>query len=125
MNGANDQEGRVEIYYGGEWGTVCNDNWDYEDAKVVCRMLGYSGAEGAVQQNTFGAGRGRIILDDVECTGDEKSILECPASERYQNNCGHDEDAGVICTGQSNVTFSVKVQRSWGNELCLEMQFFV
>ncbi|NXI44892.1 NETR protein, partial [Galbula dea] len=90
-------EGRVEVYYNGKWGTICDDQWDDQDAEVVCRQLGLSGNPKALSWAHYGQGSGPILLDEVECSGNELSLDQCKKSDWGQQNCDHIEDAGVSC----------------------------
>ena len=96
VNGGNMYEGRVEILYDGEWGTVCDDYFEDIDAEVVCRQLGFTGGI-AMDDCDFGEGSGTIWLDTVQCDGSESEVGVCSHDDWGYHDCSHYEDVGVIC----------------------------
>ncbi|XP_077078660.1 T-cell differentiation antigen CD6-like isoform X3 [Siphateles boraxobius] len=126
--------GRVEVWRG-SWGTVCDDKWDVEDANVVCSQLGCGHAVSVSGQGEpYGQGTGPIHLDELNCTGKERSLWECPALTQG-HDCGHKEDAGVVCSeykalrltgGLDRCAGRVEIHRNgrWGTvcDTCWQME---
>ena len=99
-NTGSQYEGRIEILHNGTWGTICDHDWEQEDAQVTCRSLGFYGAVRAVRNAHYGGGRGRVWLDHVECTGMETSLANCshfPFGTVDSDCTDHSNDAGVVC----------------------------
>ncbi|KAJ7327306.1 hypothetical protein JRQ81_017065 [Phrynocephalus forsythii] len=90
-------EGRIEVFYNQEWGTICDDDFTLANAHVLCRHLGFSAAIGWTHSAKYGKGVGRIWLDNLSCQGSEKSLLACQSRGWGVSDCSHEEDAGVIC----------------------------
>uniref|UniRef100_A0A665UVH2 Neurotrypsin n=1 Tax=Echeneis naucrates TaxID=173247 RepID=A0A665UVH2_ECHNA len=117
VGGESPKEGRVELYLSGHWGTVCDDGWTDSDAEVVCRQLGYRGVAKARVMAYFGEGTGPIHVDNVKCSGEERSLADCIKQAPGTHNCRHSEDAGVICDyGESKP--SLKEVKDPVNSIC-------
>ena len=88
----------MEVYHNGEWGTVCDDGWDLNDAQVVCNELGYTKATAAIYNAFYGQRHNKKIwLDDLNCAGTEWTIVNCP-HDGWGGYCRRTEDAaGVKC----------------------------
>lgn len=104
VGSSNPNEGRVEVYYKGRFTTVCDHGWDRDDARVVCKSLGYTGRATAFDGpryrwgHQFGEGEGLIMIYLVNCKGDEDSLLSCEFEEPPVSwTCSHGSDAGVHC----------------------------
>ena len=93
-------QGFVEIYNeeSDQYEFICDEGWDINDAHVVCRMLGYSGALDASVRSQYGIPYiENVVISNVQCTGTENSIYECPSDPNA--SCGRSRSAGVRCLG--------------------------
>ncbi|KAL0153753.1 hypothetical protein M9458_050940, partial [Cirrhinus mrigala] len=98
VNGKNPCAGRVEVFDKGQWGTVCDDDWDIADAAVVCRELDCGTAVTATRSAHFGQGLGPISMALLRCSGSETALKDCRSNWHYAKYCRHYEDAGVVCS---------------------------
>ena len=106
IDGPSLRAGRVEVYTnstGGlvnaQWGTICDDNWDIQDARVICHQLGFLDAVAAPLAARYGQGAGPIWLDNVQCLGNESNLFACMHNGIGSHSCKHEEDASVECSG--------------------------
>ena len=99
VGGSSYNEGRVEVHYNYQWGTVCDDGWDDTDAGVVCRQLGFGSSGIAIGSANFDQGSESIWLSNVTCTGSEPTLVSCGhLGVGVTRSCFHYEDAGVRCS---------------------------
>jgi len=101
VGGSSDNEGNV--YLNGQ--PICDDNWDHNDANVVCRKLGYEVGL-AVTFSRYGYVPVDFIMNDVDCDGDEYSIWVCGYSTHVDDCFGY-EGAGAICGYSSSESWFV------------------
>lgn len=111
VNGPNRCTGRLEVLHDQQWGSVCDNDWDMEDAKVVCRHLGCGAPISAPGWARFGRGYDPIWLETVSCQGTEAALTECRTQMWGTHSCHHGEDASVVCSGDPPTTFLPRVCR--------------
>ena len=120
--------GRVEVFYHGYWGTVCDYRWDIKDARVVCRQLGYLDAVRPLQRSEVPTGSGQIWLAYVACSGKEQNITSCSHHPWGIHSCSHEEDAGVECStmGQyiRQILQNISLNEIYVHKECRHMLFF-
>ncbi|XP_049331108.1 scavenger receptor cysteine-rich type 1 protein M130-like isoform X2 [Astyanax mexicanus] len=120
-----DCAGRLEVFHSGSWGTVSDELWDIEDAQVVCRQLqcGVALSAPVPVPARFGSGTGPIWLNEVECEGNEASLWNCRYQLCGEDECGHKDDVGVVCSEYKEIRLTegcegnleVYCNGTWGN----------
>ena len=98
--GDGSNHGRVEVLFSGTWRDVCDDTYAAAEqqafADVVCRQLGFTGT-GHQFLTSFGGGSNTPLMDDVQCTGSEPTLAQCPFDGWNRENCSGIEAVGVRC----------------------------
>ncbi|KAK6466696.1 scavenger receptor cysteine-rich type 1 protein M130-like [Huso huso] len=98
MDGHGPCAGRVEVFYRGEWGRVCNTDWDTKDSNVVCAELNCGEVLSFHQAPIFRSGQGRGWRSKVHCSSTETSLRDCPGGTDWdQDYCSHNQEVGVVC----------------------------
>jgi deleted-in-malignant-brain-tumors protein 1 len=94
--------GRLEVFADGQWGTVCNQSWSYQDTVVVCKLLGFASALQFYTAGITSPGTGPIKYSNVVCSGSEYSLSACQHSNS-SDDCTHAYDVGVTCSDSFGV----------------------
>ena len=86
VDGTSHSNGRLELLWRGQWGTICNSYgyyWDYQDTQVACRQLGFLGAK----RHYTHPGSGPVYMKFVNCNGDEDRLWDCRYSWALHYPC--------------------------------------
>ncbi|XP_059187494.1 CD5 antigen-like [Centropristis striata] len=121
VNGTSLCSGRLEVTSNQSWSSVCEDNFDHQDAEVVCRELG-CGAPSVLQGALYGEVETPMWTKEFQCGGNESSLLDCRSSGSDRNTCSPGRAVGLTCSeplrlvgGSSRCagTLEVKSQNEW------------
>lgn len=79
-------EGRIEVFYNDEWGTICDDDFTLANAQVLCRHLGFVAATGWAHSAKYGKGVGKRRSRVLHEAGVGASRAPCLQSA-WQRGC--------------------------------------
>ena len=88
--------GRVEVFYQGKWGKICRGTWDLNDAKVVCRQLGFRSALAEFIGMNTRDDTISVVMSDVACTGQESVLASCKRRQG-KHQCWSNIGAQALC----------------------------
>ncbi|XP_058864841.1 LOW QUALITY PROTEIN: scavenger receptor cysteine-rich type 1 protein M130-like [Acipenser ruthenus] len=91
--------GRVEVVHGQSWGTVCDADFDWQDAEVVCRELQCGIPQKVLGAAHFKEGNGTLWSEEIQCFGNESRLYDCRTTDTKKQSCTHRNDVGLVCFG--------------------------
>lgn len=100
-NGRDECSGRVEVRHGEVWQTVCDADWTESKAEAVCQLLECGHAVSAPGRAHFSQGSGSVVDARGSCFDNVTSLKECSLRGFRTSTCGHEHDAGAMCSGKT------------------------
>ncbi|RXM29660.1 Scavenger receptor cysteine-rich type 1 protein M130 [Acipenser ruthenus] len=97
---------RVDLYYRGQWGAVCWNDFGINEAHVACRQAGCGEAE-TYSRFYVHIDDAPIWLDRVHCTGNETNLWDCPSDTWGHHECDLRMQAAVVCKALANESICV------------------
>uniref|UniRef100_A0A8C7TU31 SRCR domain-containing protein n=1 Tax=Oncorhynchus mykiss TaxID=8022 RepID=A0A8C7TU31_ONCMY len=114
VDGAGLCSGRVEVKSNQSWASVCEADFDRQDAEVVCRDVG-CGAPAALQGGLYGEGEGQTWDKEFQCKGKESLLLDCDTSDRKHNTCLPGNAVGLTCSGKKQFVTQSTLFLTWSS----------
>ncbi|KAL8597993.1 hypothetical protein ACOMHN_011418 [Nucella lapillus] len=112
--------GMVAVTHMNIKGRVCNNDWDDNDARVLCKTKGHlDGLASLHFQYNFATieSRGPFWVSNFNCTGNETSLNQCPFKDRlHLGNCSKAYMAGAICFNDSGIQYRISSDVPQANE---------
>ena len=106
--------GRVEVKFDKSWVSVCEVDFDQQDAEVLCRELN-CGPPSALQGALYGEVASPRLTKEFRCEGNESALLDCRTSDSTRNTCSPDKTVALTCSGNNknkqkklNITILIK-----------------
>ncbi|CAI5666051.1 unnamed protein product [Oreochromis niloticus] len=97
LNGSSLCSGRLEVKSNQSWSSVCEADFDQQDAEVVCRELG-CGPPSVLQGALYGEVEAPVWSKEFQCGGHESALLDCRSSGSARNSCSPGKAVGLTCS---------------------------
>ncbi|XP_045923803.1 scavenger receptor cysteine-rich type 1 protein M130-like, partial [Micropterus dolomieu] len=102
LDGTSLCSGRLEVKSNQRWSSVCEADFDQQDAEVVCRELG-CGAPSVLQGALYGEVEAPMWTKEFQCGGQESALLDCRSSGSARNTCSPGKAVGLTCSEPDDV----------------------
>uniref|UniRef100_A0A3B5R5L0 SRCR domain-containing protein n=1 Tax=Xiphophorus maculatus TaxID=8083 RepID=A0A3B5R5L0_XIPMA len=122
VQGTDRCSGRLEVKTDQSWSSVCEKDFDLQDAEVVCREIG-CGPPSVHQGALYGEAEAPVGSREFLCEGSESALLNCSSRKSSgRNSCSPGQAVGLTCSDQDNIRLVGEASRCAGRLEMLQQE---